>query len=137
MVNVYEVDPYKLIEEAAKELKKEKEVTPPEWAVFVKTGSHKENIPARKDWWYIRCASLLRKIYVQPRGISRLRVAYGGRKNRGYKPERFRIAGGNIIRKGLQQLEKAGYIKKGKKGREITPKGQKFLDNMAYKISKG
>jgi small subunit ribosomal protein S19e len=137
LANVYDVDPQKLIEAVAEEFKKDENIKPPEWAVFVKTGSHKEKVPARKDWWYVRCASILRKIYIQPRGISRLRVAYGGRKNRGYKPERFGMAGGNIIRKGLQQLEKSGYVKKGKKGREITPKGQKSLDNMAYKISKG
>ena len=44
----------------------------------------------------------------------------------------MKIAGGNEIRKILQQLEKAGYIEKEKKGgRKITSKGTKFLDNTA------
>lgn len=133
---MYDVDANNLIEEASKELRKEKEINPPEWSAFVKTGVHKERVPVQKDWWYMRSASLLRKLYVYPRGISKLRGAYGGRKNRGYKPERFKKASGSVIRNALQQLEKAGYVKKSRKGRELTPKGQKFLDNMAYKISK-
>ncbi|MEA2004384.1 MAG: 40S ribosomal protein S19, partial [archaeon] len=67
----------------------------------------------------------------------RLRTVYGGRKNKGYKPEKRRNASGNIIRKCIQQLEKAGFVKIVPKGRGITPKGQKFLDNLAYKVHTG
>jgi len=41
---------------------------------------------------------------------------------------------GSVVREALQQLEKAGYVKKIKKGRQMTPAGQAFLDDMAHKI---
>ncbi len=139
MTTVYDVEPNKLIEETAKELKKDENLSPPEWSFFSKTGAHKERVPTDRDWWYTRSAAILRRIYVEPQGVSRLKRAYGGRKNRGYKPERFATGSGSIARKSLMQLEKSGLVKQDKKektGRIITPKGRKFLDNIAGKISK-
>ena len=48
-----------------------------------------------------------------------------------------RKAGGKVIRLMLQQLEKAGYIQKvdkPKKGRIITPKGQRFISKLSKEI---
>ena len=111
---------------------------PPSWAAYVKTGSHVERPPENPDWWYVRCASLLRKIYMRgPIGVERLRSIYGGRVNRGTRPEHKRKAGGAIIRKALQQLEEAGFIKTvGGEGRAITPKGQSLLDKLSTQILK-
>lgn len=139
-MTIYDVDPTELIEELAKELKKVGSIQPPKWASFVKTGAHKERPPAREDWWYVRAASLLRKVRLKgPIGISKLRTLYGGLKNRGYQPEQFRKSSGNIIRKILQQLEKDELVKKDKKGihkgRVITPKGIKLMDNVAKRIA--
>jgi len=137
MVTVTEVPAAKLIEKLKEELKKIEEIKAPAWASFAKSGSHRERPPQQKDFWYIRTASLLRKIYLEgPVGISRLRSYYGGRKRRGYKPAHFRRASGNVLRKILQQLEKSGLVQKDKKGRKITSKGQKFLDKVAYEASK-
>ncbi len=38
------------------------------------------------------------------------------------------MAGGKNIRLMLQQLEKAGFVKKEKVGRTLTPKGRSLLD---------
>ncbi len=135
-MSVFDVEAKELIAKTAEELKKVAEIQPPAWAAFAKTGAHKERVPDKPDWWYVRAAALLRRAAIRPLGISRLRRVYGGRKNRGVKPERKRPASGNIIRKALQQLEKAKLVKKGKKGREITAAGQKFLDGIAKKIIK-
>ncbi len=136
MTNVYDVEPNDLIDLAKEELKKVESVKMPEWALYVKTGSHKQRPPEQDDFWFIRGAALLRKIYTKgPVGISRLQREYGGRKNYGSSPEHHADAGGKILRVLLQQLEKAGYVKKSKKGREITAAGMKFLDNIAYKVS--
>lgn len=136
MTNVYDVEANDLIEFAKEELKKIDGVKMPEWALYVKTGAHKDNPPEQDDFWYIRGAALLRKIYTKgPVGISRLKKEYGGRKNRGSRPEHHYDGGGKIVRVLLQQLEKAGYVKKTKRGREITAAGMKFLDNIAYKVS--
>ena len=114
------------------------EVTPPEWASYVKTGSHAERPPQNPDWWFIRCASILRKIYMKgPIGVSRLRREYGGRVDRGVRPEHSRKGGGNIIRKALQQLEEAGLVEKlGNRGRVVSPRGRSLLDKLATEIKR-
>jgi len=134
-----EVPVQELLEEIARELKKIEEIKPPVWAKFVKTGVHKERPPVREDWWYVRAASVLRKIYLLgPIGISKLRTKYGGLRNKGFASERFAKGSGNIIRKILQQLEKAGLIKheaKGvHKGRILTKKGVELLYDCAKRI---
>ena len=78
MVSIYDVEPRKLIEEAAKELKKMPEMAPPEWAAYVKTGRDKERPPAETNWWYIRSAAVLRSVYkLGPIGVSKLRTTLG------------------------------------------------------------
>jgi len=115
-----------------------KEVSAPEWAAHVKTGSHVERVPQVPDWWYVRTASLLRKLYMNgPVGVQRLRKEYGGRKRKGDAPAHHRKAGGSIIRTSLQQLEKAGLVDKVEKsGRVVSKKGRSLLDAMSTQIKK-
>lgn len=141
MPTVYDVDANTLIERAAQELKKVEPIQMPKWAIFVKTGHSKARPPENLDWWYLRSASMLRKIYMRgPVGVSKLRTKYGSKKNRGHQPEHRFKASGKIIRSMLQQLEKAGFIqqvdKKGHKGRFITPKGKFFLDGVCKTLKK-
>lgn len=136
---LYDVPQNELIEKTAIELKKL--IHMPSWAPFVKTGPHKQRPPIDPDWWYIRAAAILRKIYLRgPIGVSKLKVQYGGKKNRGVKPEKFCKGSGSVIRKVLQQLEEAKLIKQeavGKhKGRVITPKGKSVLFSVAKSIGK-
>ncbi len=135
MPTVYDVNPTELIMELSKELKSNSEIVKPEWANHVKTGHFKEYPPVNEDWWHVRAASILRKIYVKgPIGVQRLRGEYGGRERRGVKPEHAAFASGKIIRTILQQLEKAGLVKSDKGGRVITPKGRSLLDKVATRI---
>jgi len=136
MTTAYDVPPDKLIKKIAEKLKQDKTFTPPEWARFVKTGPHAEKPPMDPDWWYTRCASILRKIYIKKCiGIERLRAEYGGKKDKGSKPYHAVKGSGSIVRKALQQLESAGYVTKIRgKGRVITPKGQSFVDNTAHEV---
>ncbi len=139
MVTALDVPADELIRRVARKLKEEYEqIRPPAWAFYAKTGSHKERPPEDPDWWYVRAASILRKLYKsrEPIGIETFRVIYGGRKNRGVKPEHFRKAGGSVIRKILQQLEAAGLVAKVPgKGRVITPLGVSLLDRTAKEIA--
>jgi small subunit ribosomal protein S19e len=114
------------------------DVSPPSWALTAKTGSHKERPPANPDWWYTRCASLLRKLYLHgPVGIARLRVEFGGRLRHGTHIEHSRDAGGSAIREPLQQLQKAGFISvEAKKGRKLTAEGISLLNRLAGDILK-
>ncbi|MBS3055160.1 MAG: 30S ribosomal protein S19e [Candidatus Aenigmarchaeota archaeon] len=137
MVTARDVPAGKLISKVKEELKKVSEIQPPAWMKFVKTGIHRERPPEQPDFWYIRSAAIMRKLYVSgPVGVSRLRTNYGGRRRRGYKPAISMRSAGNSIRKILQQLEKAGFAEKAKGGRKITAKGQKFLDRIAFEVSK-
>ena len=96
MVSIYQVDPNKLIEKLSKELEGFNEIKAPEWAKFVKTGHSRERPPEDINWWYTRFAAVLRSIYkLGPIGVSKLRTKYGGRKNRGVKPEHFYKGSGN------------------------------------------
>ncbi|MEM1939540.1 MAG: 30S ribosomal protein S19e [Acidilobaceae archaeon] len=138
MVNALEVPADMLIRRIAEKLKGEySQVKPPQWAFYAKTGSHKEYPPKDNDWWYIRAASMLRKLYKagQPIGIESLRTVYGGRKRRGSAPPHFRKGSGSIIREILQQLEAAGLVSKiPGKGRVLTSKGRSLLDTTAREI---
>ncbi|NPA04594.1 MAG: 30S ribosomal protein S19e [Crenarchaeota archaeon] len=139
MVTALEVPANLLIERLAEKLKRNPHIKPPAWAYYVKTGVHKERPPENPDWWYYRAASILRKLYKygRPVGIERLRTAYGGRMNRGVAPEHFYKASGSVIRKILQQLERAGLVRKlPRRGRVLTPRGRSLLDNTAYEIMK-
>ncbi len=133
MPTVYDIPASILIRRLAQDLKSRNEISPPEWATFVKTGAHKERAPDDPDWWYVRCASVLRKIYLKgPIGTERLRIQYGGKKRRGVKPNKFRRGSGAVVRTSLQQLERAGFIKKrGNKGREMTDIGRSYMDKLA------
>ncbi len=133
MTAINEVAADKLIEKVSKELEKVPQMKPPEWASYVKTGVDRERIPVQENWWYLRSASVLRKISLgEPIGVSKLRKAYGSRKRRGHKPSHKYNSSGAVIRKILQQLESAELLKTEKgKGRKITRKGKEFLKSHA------
>lgn len=138
MVTVMDVNPRKLVWATKEELKNIEEIKPPAWSNYAKSGVSRQRTPEQPDFWYIRGASLLRRIYIDgPVGVEKLRSYYGGRKRRGTKPARFKKSSGSVLRKLMQQLESAGLVKKQKvNGREITAKGRKLLDNVANKVEK-
>ena len=135
MTTVYDVPADRFIRSIAEELKKKPEITPPEWSLFAKTGVHKEMPPEDPDWWFVRVASIMRRVYIDgPIGVERMRTFYGGGKDRGSRPTQFRKGSGSILRKSLQQLEAAGLIIHDKTGRRISPQGMSFMDNLARSL---
>ena len=135
MTTIYDVPADSLINEVAKDLKENKKIKAPEWAQFVKTGVHKERRPENPDWWYVRCASILRRVYIDgPVGINSLKSYYGGKRDRGSRVEKFRPGSGALIRGAVQQLEAVGYIEKIGEGRQVTPKGRSFLDKKSHQL---
>ena len=139
MTTPHDVPASKFIDRLAKYLRENvDEVQPLPWSTFVKTGTHVEKQPQNPNWWYTRAASILRKVYIHgPIGLENLRSDYGGRKNRGSKPNRVTKAGGSDIRKILQQLETAGLVQTTRpKGRVVTPKGRKLMQEVAGDLSK-
>jgi small subunit ribosomal protein S19e len=131
---IFEKPPREFILKLAQALKEIPEFKMPEWALYVKTSSAKEQPPLEKDFWYIRAASVLRQLYIRGVvGVGKLKTRYGSKKTRGVKPAKFRKAGGKIIRIILQQAEAAGLVEKINKkqfGRRLTKKGRDFLDSI-------
>ncbi len=136
MVTAFDANPHQLIRQAAGKLEKIEGMQAPTWVGMVKSGPHKERLPQDSKFWYVRCASILYQSYCHsPIGVSSLQTHYGGRQNRGVAREHFRRAGGNMIRKALQAMEKAQLLTKKKVGRYIAPKGQALLDAAAKELS--
>ena len=138
-MSIYDQDASVVINNLAKDLKEI--IKQPEWTPYVKTGNNKQRPPTAKDWFFTRAASILRTVALQgPIGVSKLRTKYGGRKNKGYRPEKFVKGSGSIVRHALQELDKAGFTiqaEKGiHKGRVATPKGMKLLAKAGYKENK-
>ncbi len=140
MVGVKDVPADIFIERLADSLKREygDRIHPPEWALYVKTSPSKDKPPENPDWWYFRAASILRKLYIsgEPIGLNKFRNIYGGLQRRGVAPPHFRRSGGSIIRNILKQLERAGFVRKTRRGRVLTPKARSYMDHVAYEIFK-
>ncbi len=130
----YDIPAFVFIERLAHYLKENTyEIVPPPWSSFVKTGSNASRPPEDPEWWFIRCASVLRKIYLKgPIGVEHLRSEYGGRISHGNRPEHARKGSGAIVRKALQQLQAAGLVETaGNKGRVVTKEGRRLLDKLS------
>lgn len=134
MTTVYDVKAEPLIMEVAEDLEDDFET--PDWTEYVKTGVTKEKPPQQDNWYYIRSASILRRIYVDgPLGVSKLRTIYGDNKNNGHGPNHHGKASGKVIRTSLQNLEEAGYLEEVEgEGRKITDKGKSFLDEKSEEL---
>lgn len=136
MPSAREVEPQKFVNLLKEKLKNIKEITPPKWAGILKSGVSRSRPPQQEDFWFIRTASILRRLYIEGVvGVNRMSTVYGGRKRYGHAPAHFRKASRNTIRKILQQLEKSGLVEKEKRGRKLTSRGRSFLDKIAKEAS--
>ena len=116
----------------AKQFEESQTIKAPEWADLVKTSYLKQMPPSNANWWYVRAASIARQIYMNHTvSVSGLSFRYGGNENPGSSPKHHQVGSRKIVRTILQQLEKAQLVKTTEKGRELTPKGQKLLDQVA------
>ncbi|MBT3397707.1 40S ribosomal protein S19 [archaeon] len=138
---IYAKDPVKFIPALAEALKNIPEFAIPEWALFSKSGSSRQRPPVSDDFWYTRAASILRQLYIKGVvGVGKLRTRYGSRKDRGGRPDKFKKAGGKIIRLILQQAEAAGLVEKLSRlqfGRRLTAKGRELLDSIEVEETSG
>ncbi|MQL85343.1 hypothetical protein Taro_017874 [Colocasia esculenta] len=133
---VKDVSPHDFVKAYAAHLKRSGKVELPPWADIVKTAVFKELAPYDSDWYYIRAASMARKIYLrQGLGVGGFQRIYGGRKRNGSRPPHFGKSSGSVARHILQQLERMNLIDiDAKGGRRITAQGQRDLDQVAGRI---
>lgn len=137
-MSLYTVEPGKLIDIIAEKLKEFPSIKPPKGAEFWKTAHYKELAPVEEDFWWIRCASLMRKLgKYGPIGVNRLRKHYGG-KNRKHGGKKHSARGaGKIIRVALQQLEEANLIEATKQdGRVLSSEGMSLMERSAHEITR-
>ena len=138
MSNIFVVPADTLIEAIAQKLKDDfPEVSVPEGSQFWKTAFFKDLAPLdSENFWYIRCASILRKVKkLGPIGVNKLRKLYGGRNRKGPSKHHSARGAGKIIRVALQQLERSNLVMKAeKKGRVVSPEGISFLERTAHSV---
>jgi small subunit ribosomal protein S19e len=125
-----------LLPKLATQLKAQPKLKPPVWAAFVKTGVHKQRAPESLDWWYLRSASVLRKLYLHGSlGVARLSAEYGGKRDRGSAPYHARTGSRSILREIVQQLESSGLVQPYRtRGRRLTAEGMKLLDSVSREV---
>ena len=135
MAKVYDVPDDIFISKLSEDLKNQ-DIPAPDWSMFVKTGTHADKPPQNSGWWHVRCASILRKIYLHgPLSVNELRSMYGGGRPVGYGASHHKDSSGAIIRNAIHGLEKLGLVTKlDKKCRMLTKQGTKKLDVLATEI---
>ena len=85
-MSIYVVQPEKLIEVLAEKLKEFPDISPPKGLEFWKTASFKELAPIDvENFWYIRCASLLRKVNKFDRHVLYLQVDFSKKAEKIYR----------------------------------------------------
>jgi len=138
-VTVKDVPADEFIKACAEYLKRQPKFDVPKYHDIVKTGTMKELAPYDEDWFYIRTASIARKVYLRKgTGVGALKKWYGGSNgtHRGTRKAHFSTASGAIIRKACFELEKLEMMDKaGDGGREITSKGRAEMDRIAGNIN--
>uniref|UniRef100_A0A2P2KYQ7 40S ribosomal protein S19-3 n=1 Tax=Rhizophora mucronata TaxID=61149 RepID=A0A2P2KYQ7_RHIMU len=133
---VKDVSPHEFVRAYSAHLKRSGKIELPPWTDIVKTGRFKELAPYDPDWYYVRAASMARKIYLRAGlGVGGFQRIYGGNKRNGSRPRHFCKSSGAIARHILQQLQETGIIEiDAKGGRRISSSGQRDLDQVAGRI---
>jgi small subunit ribosomal protein S19e len=139
MVTLYDAPADALIEALAGELSGR--IEEPAWATFAKSGPGREFPPEDEDFWYVRAASVLRRVAMDgPVGVDRLSTYYGGPKD---GSTRYRVApthrsdgSEKLLRRVLQQLEEEGLVERppNDEGRVVSAEGQRLLDTTAGEV---
>ena len=112
------------------------EIPRAEWVDIVKLGIHKQMAPVDPDWYYTRCASITRFLYLRRTGVGALTRVYGGLKHKGVRPSHFQCGSRGVIRKCLQSLEKAKLIEKHTSGgRVLSQLGRRNMDTIAKQVA--
>jgi len=138
MVTIYDVPADALIEAVAARL--EDRIDEPEWVEFTKSGAGKELPPEQEDFWYVRSASLLRKVAQnEPIGIERLATEYGSKKRGSnryiVRPGEHEGGSRKLIRASLQALEDEGLVTTAAgEGRRLSDDGEAFLTEVATEV---
>merc|ERR1712205_217922 len=138
-VTVKDVPADAFIKACADFLKRQPKFDVPKYSDIVKTGTFKELAPYDPDWFYVRAASVARKVYLRKStGVGALKKWYGGSSGShvGTCKAHFTKASGSIIRKAMLELEKLEMMEHcSDGGRMISSKGRAEMDRIAGNIT--
>merc|ERR1712132_11058 len=125
-VTVKDVPADDFIKACADFLKRQPKFDVPKYHDIVKTGTFKELAPYDEDWFYVRAASVARKVYLRKgTGVGALKKWYGGSSGThvGTCKAHFGKA-----RHELEKLEMMEHLGDG--GRMISSKGRAEMDRI-------
>lgn len=132
---VRDVPAAKFVKGLAAQLKREGKLMVPNIAEFAKTSHGRERAPQNDDWYYTRCAAVLRRVYLRPAGLGGLSKPFGNKKNKGCLPEATIRAATGPLHWACKSLEQLKLLAKGKKsGRIVTREGQRRADTVAFNV---
>ena len=104
----------------AAHFKKTQKLSVPAYHDLIKTATYKELCPQDPDWYYVRAASVARKIYLRGGiGVGAFQKIYGGSKSNGSRRPHFAKAAAGIHRVILQGLTEIDLVAK-KKDKKYT-----------------
>ena len=134
-VCVKDVDAGKWIKGFAGHLKTQGSLEVPEFVDYAKTSAAKVLAPLDPDWYYVKAAAVLRRVYLRPfTGIGGLRKVFGSVYGKS-RPLHFKRAAGGVLRHVLQSLEKLNLLTKSDDGgRVITKAARRDCDRVAMKV---
>ncbi|CAL8089988.1 unnamed protein product [Calicophoron daubneyi] len=135
--SVKDINGHKFVKALAQYLKQTGKVKQPEFLDLVKLSAANELAPYDPDWFYVRCAAVLRHLYIRPTGLLGLTRVFSRKKRNGSAPAHRALAHQSVIRKALQQMESLGLCQKLETGgRTLTSVGRRDLDRVAGQIVK-
>lgn len=84
----------------------------PDWVDVVKLSAANQLAPYDPDWFFVRCAAILRHLYIRHTGLRGLTQAFSRKKRNGVRPSHRTLAHQSVIRKALHQMEAMGFCEK-------------------------
>ena len=134
-----DVSANKWIRAMAQHLKQSGKLFVPSCTELVKQSHGNQRAPQNPDWYFYRCAAVLRRIYVRPgTGYGGLSKAFAIKKNNGSRPEKTVRASTGLLHWACRSLEGLKLIGKGKEsGRILTKDGRRKCDAIAFNVKSG
>ncbi|EPY29798.1 small subunit ribosomal protein S19e [Angomonas deanei] len=133
-----DVNAWRWIKVCAAHFKREGKLFVPNCTEIVKTSHGRERAPQNPDWYYIRCAAVLRAIYLRPgEGYGGLSKRFGNKKNNGSCPEHTVRSARGLLHWSCKSLSKLGLLEKGlsdQGGHRVTKQGRKVADALAFQV---
>ena len=131
-----DVSSWKWVRAMAAHFKQEGKLFVPSCTELIKTSHGRDRAPQNPDWYYIRCAAVLRRIYMRPgTGTGGLSKPFGNKKNRGSQPEITTRAARGLLHWCCKSLEGLKLIQKGKtSGRCVSKLGRQKADTIASNL---